>query len=170
MPKPEVRALDEIPQPGGVAMPAVRADEHRVVLAYVTRFTRQPESGGAPMLVGRGEHGSCCVVDFDRPLIHTSGFPNDEVQYGHPLRVFGLGGPHGVFEVLNSPWLDAMRAIEQVHSSPLSFSDRRHFVFTFQDSMFECIAKGMRLLLRQGTVDEALEAVWRGADDPGDPA
>jgi hypothetical protein len=74
-------------------------------------------------------------------MIATFGYPNDEALPGHPLYGAGLG-PYGVFEVSDSSW--KRQIIEQnkrcFPRTPPHYDSLRHFVVTFQDSTFECLA------------------------------
>ena len=75
------------------------------------------------------------------------GYPNDEALPGHPLYLQGLTC-YGVFEVLGSSWIR-----QQTEQNRVSFpntpddSASRHFVFTFHDSTFECIAADLQASL-----------------------
>src|SRR5262249_17748356 len=80
---------------------------------------------------------------------HYFGPPNDEALSGHPLYRKGLRH-YGVCEVKNSSWVRALERMNRVHPShhPRMFSRYRHFVFTFHDTTFECIAGGIRNVAR----------------------
>jgi hypothetical protein len=38
----------------------------------------------------------------------------------------------------------------------------RHFIFTFHDSTFECLAKGYEVEVRKGTLRSVIVAAWGG--------
>jgi hypothetical protein len=84
------------------------------------------------------------AVEFSHILCHYFGWPNDEVLNGHPLHKRGLGF-YGVFEVLDSSWIRSLEAGNSLHDrhNPAGFVKARHFVFTFHDNTFECIAEGI---------------------------
>jgi len=106
-------------------MPRVFATDNDVILAYET----------APA----GD--DVAVLNFLRPFAHAFGPPNDEALKGHPL--YGLGlKPYGNFEVFGSPWARGLERMNRVHPyhNPSRFDALRHFVFTFHDTMFECLA------------------------------
>jgi hypothetical protein len=79
------------------------------------------------------------VAELLRCVCVRFGFPNDEVR--GPLLAHGLA-LYGVNEVIASPWLDEMRAIERQHpqASPEPFPGARHYVHTFHDSTLEALA------------------------------
>lgn len=74
------------------------------------------------------------------------GGPNDEALGGHPLYGRGLE-PYDVFEVLNSSWIRSMECMNSAHPhhDPSRFQRLRHYIFTFHDSTFECIAEGFKV-------------------------
>jgi len=84
------------------------------------------------------------VVTFESPECHYLGPPNDEALAGHPLAERGLHH-YGVFEVDSSSWVRALERANQVHDRqrPEAYADLKHYVFTFHDETFECIASGL---------------------------
>jgi hypothetical protein len=129
-----VRELNSIPQSSvGAPCPVVVANDHRLLLAYYLEYREKD----------RGELDGCGLVEFERPYASMFGPPNDEAFSGHPLASRGLR-PYGVFEVDHSSWLttlERMNAVHPYHDSK-SFQQLKHYIFTFHDSTFECIAKG----------------------------
>lgn len=87
------------------------------------------------------------VVKFRNPRVHFFGSPNDEALKGHPLYGRGLQ-PYNAGEVHNSSWIKELERRNRIH--PLHNSRRfealRHFIFTFHDSTFECVAENVQLL------------------------
>jgi hypothetical protein len=79
------------------------------------------------------------VVSFQSCLVSRFGYPNDEALGGHPLYKAGLRH-YGVFEVSNSAWDHELRVQNRVAFPNFDMPKRRHFIVTFHDSMFECIA------------------------------
>ncbi|HWN97204.1 MAG TPA: hypothetical protein VNT99_19390 [Methylomirabilota bacterium] len=120
-------------------------------LAVDVSFDIKPEAGvpfpvlfqteNETVLVYRG-HG-VVVAHFDGCIITQFGYPNDEALGGHPLYASGLQH-YGVFEVHGSSWPAALEA-QNRRAFPDSHSfDYRHFIFTFHDSTFECLATAIR--------------------------
>ncbi|HTB82021.1 MAG TPA: hypothetical protein VK742_00070 [Candidatus Sulfotelmatobacter sp.] len=90
----------------------------------------------------RGKRGTACI-EFDLCFWTTFGYPNDEALSGHPLYGRGLNA-YRIFDVHNSHW--GRRKIEQ---NRIAFPNTpefnsRHLIFTFHDSTFECICKGIK--------------------------
>jgi len=86
------------------------------------------------------------------------GPPNDEAFGGHPLAHRGLG-PYAVFEVRQSSWirqLERMNSVHRQHEREWFLSNKKHFIFAFHDSTFECIAESFDVQVRQGSLLSAL--------------
>lgn len=80
------------------------------------------------------------ALEFSRCSIAKFGYPNDEALGGHRLYSKGLGF-YGCFEVLESEWIAELRRRNEVGFPEFrAFAEQRHFVITFHDSTFECIA------------------------------
>jgi hypothetical protein len=141
----EVLKFDGVPCfSAGAPMPQVLANDCHLVLAYEI----------AP--AGK----EYAVVKFVRPYAHYFGLPNDETVHGHPLAKRGLG-PYGVFEIRNSSWIRALERINSVHPNhdPRRFEALRHFVFTFHDNTFECVASDALLATTIPNEIQAIESL-----------
>jgi hypothetical protein len=106
------------------------------------------------------------VVHFHRPTIHTLGPPNDETLHGHRLAKKGLQ-PYGAFEVINSEWirlLEQMNSVHHRHDRERFLEGKRHFIITFHDSVFECIACGYEVEIHSGSIKELLISEARHVD------
>jgi hypothetical protein len=86
------------------------------------------------------------IVEFERCLVTKFGYPNDEALQGHPLYQRGLAF-YSCYEVLNSSWLAEIDAQNRQAFPDSTGSPVRHFVFTFHDSTFECLAADLKLTL-----------------------
>jgi hypothetical protein len=88
------------------------------------------------------------LVEFPFCIITQFGYPNDEALPGHPLYAFGLKDyGYGIFEVLNSSWRKRIDDQNRISFPRLeSYTKRsRHFIITFHDSTFECLARDIQL-------------------------
>lgn len=127
----EVRTLDLgfVPNAGDPS-PELHCDEHSARLTFYGQRTTHP-----------GERQSV-VIYATACMIATFGYPNDEALPGHPLYAAGLGH-YGIFEVGDSSW--KRHVIKQNRRcfprTPPHYESLRHFVVTFQDSTFECLAQ-----------------------------
>lgn len=118
----------------GVTAPLLFQNEH---MAFLTFNAVKMDIDGS-----RGKHGTACI-EFERCSWTTFGYPNNEALSGHPLYGRGLN-TYGVFDVHNSHW--GRRKVEQNRvqfPNTLDFNSR-HLIFTFHDSTFECLCKGIK--------------------------
>jgi hypothetical protein len=148
--------VGDVPQSSvGAPLPVVLADEHRVVLAYHLDTAPQDWDGSSVRMVDPvGSDEPIAIVQFERCTAHMFGPPNDEAFSGHPLAARGLT-PYGVFEVTDSSWirtLERMNSVHPGHDAKRFLAGRRHFVFAFHDSTFECICAGFQIHLAQGSL------------------
>ena len=115
--------LDDWPQPAVVAEPRLRADDFALLLRYRTADDK------------------IVVVRFPLCNYVIFGAPNDEALGGHPLYSRGLKH-YSVHEVRHSSLIEMLERRNSVHPRHDRESyvrDKRHYVFTFQDSTLECV-------------------------------
>ncbi len=151
----EVQELDDVPQSSiGAPVPLVISNEHRVVLAYYLDDTESDWDGKTVRVVGPiGSSEPLAIVRFAFCYAHMFGPPNEEAFSGHPLASRGLR-PFGAYEVRHSSWIRRLERMNSVHKShrPEAFWKRRHFIFTFHDSTFECVSDGFDVRIGHGSV------------------
>ena len=99
--------------------------------------------------VAEADGGGTAVVQFESALAVHIGSPNDEALHGHPLWTTGL--QHYAFqEVMGSDWAAELERRNRCH--PMHDASRyrslRHFILTFHDVTFECVAEGFMLTRR----------------------
>jgi hypothetical protein len=126
--------LTELPQSDvGAPMPALAAAEHHLEVGYIARPRGEDEE-------------KIAVVRFGKPYAHFFGPPNDEAFEGHPLAGRGLE-PYGAFRVEASSWIRRLERMNSVHEyhRPEAFAELSHFVLTFHDTTFECVAASFEL-------------------------
>lgn len=113
----------EFPNPSIVAFSKVYADEHGLLVRY---------------LVNDG----CAIIYFPSCAIFKFGMPNDEAISSHPLYENGLKF-YSAQKVENSSWIRCLAKQNSVHDNhdENKFIDGLvHYIFTFQDSVLECIS------------------------------
>jgi hypothetical protein len=117
--KDSVVAVPDLPKPtAGAGEPSLFASEYALRLAYYVY----------------AQDDAVALVTFDVPTAHYFGPPHVDYVHSHPLHSRGLD-IYGAFEVHHSSWI---RSLERLAN--LDFGGGRHFIITFHDSMFECIA------------------------------
>jgi hypothetical protein len=116
-------------------LPLVVASDNELRIAYMSPGNRR---GGD---VRGGE--IWVTVTFNLPYAHMFGPPNNETLTGHPLARRGLE-PYGAFEIKHSSWIRELEQMNSVHPhhSPEPFEWLRHYVLSFRDTTFECVAHG----------------------------
>ncbi|HEU0015654.1 MAG TPA: hypothetical protein VFQ45_18400 [Longimicrobium sp.] len=153
--------LPEVPQSDvGAPLPVVLASERTLLLVYMIQETLPAWEGADVAGVESGDL-PIAVVQFHRPYAHMLGWPNDEAFAGHPLAARGLH-PYGAFVVEDSSWIRALERMNSVHPlhDPARFRPRTHYVLSFHDSTFECVAEGFSFTVRNGSLREtAAEAL-----------
>jgi hypothetical protein len=88
------------------------------------------------------EDAGIAVVELVLCSITKFGYPNDEA-WSHIPRTRELG--YGAFEVQNSSWKTELLQLNKFAFPDTKESSRRHFLFLFHDSSFECIAQDLRV-------------------------
>lgn len=136
--------LQDVPQcETGAPLPLVLADDNHLLLGYLISKPDPNWDGTYVNVVGpTSEDRPVAIVRFDRPYAHMFGPPNDEAFGGHPLAARGLM-PYGAFEVPDSSWIRALERMNSVHARhnrEWFLEGKRHFIFVFHDSTFECVA------------------------------
>jgi hypothetical protein len=144
----------------GAPLPIVVCDEHKLLISYLTS-TSDPNWDGsyAESVSPLSNAKPIAIVNLKLPYAHIFGPPNDEAFRGHPLAARGLS-PYGFFEIIYSSWirvLEQRNSVHDRHDRQWFLSRKRHFVFTFHDSVFECIAQEFSVECMTGSLALALD-------------
>ena len=101
------------------------------------------------------------LVCFDLCRDFKFGGVNDEALSGHPLYKKGLE-PYQMHEVKNSSWIKEMNKMNSVHPyhSDKLFENNKHYIFTFHDNTFECIADNYSVQVFKGSVRDVFKIVF----------
>ncbi|CAH2777821.1 MAG: FIG00460443: hypothetical protein [uncultured Paraburkholderia sp.] len=128
---------DDVPQPAAdAAEPFIVASDRRVILAYPIAESDFERYGPFDP-----DDDPFCAVLFPDTVFHRLGPPGDSALDIHPLAAEGLRG-YSVHEVTNSSLaaeIAAVSAASDVESNAADIA-QRHFVITFDESTFECVA------------------------------
>ena len=155
----EVIEIKSIPQSSiGAPLPTILASENNLYLIYYLEETLESWDGKSiRMITVNSEGESLVIITFNRIYTHLFGPPNDEAISGHPLFNRGLKS-YSAYEIKNSSWikeLEKMNSIHPQHNKENFIKDKRHFIFTFHDSTFECIAKDLQFDIYKGSIKSA---------------
>lgn len=143
----------------GAPCPMVLASGDGLQLAYY--LLEWPagfsEENKPPWTLGDFDDAPVMVVKFNRAYAHTFGPPNDEAFAGHRLASRGVR-PYRVYEVLRSTWIAALEKMNSVHPyhSPEPFQKLKHYIFSFHDDTFECVAESFEYTVQRGDVSNVL--------------
>ena len=133
--------LDGVPEiEPGAPCPELVADEHNLTLTYWTPDKPPYLPTTAPQ----------AVVRFSDCWFHLFGSPNDEALEGHPLYSHGLRA-YGTYRVENSSLIRHLTRANAVHPhhDEQRFARLNHYIFTFHDSTFECVAESCTVAIEQ---------------------
>ena len=125
----------------GAPLPTLLQSEHHTLLFFLLADSD---------LVGRIEFEGCLATCF--------GNPGDETLTRHPL--YGSGfEPYRAMRVMNSPWVERLREMDSVHPQhdPSTYAALRHFIFSFHDVTFECVARSFRSSRLDGPFSDAVK-------------
>jgi hypothetical protein len=83
------------------------------------------------------------VLKFTNCIKLSSGVPSNETLAGHPYFAAGLES-YSFYEVEDSDLIRQLMLVQSVHPyyDPTKWSKYKHFIITFHDSTFECVATG----------------------------
>ncbi len=98
------------------------------------------------------------TIEFEICQITKFGYQNDEAIEGHPLYSKGLRA-YDIFRVENSEWIKSIERQNQVNFPNTDYKSLQHFIFTFHDSTFECIAIGLKATLSEKPFKELAESL-----------
>ena len=142
-----VTKLCNLPQSSvGAPIPVVLASEQDVLLAYYIEEDSEDREVFA-------------IIRFERCIAHMFGPPNDEAFQGHPLAKRGLAA-YSFFEIQHSSWIRTLEEINRVHpyhDRERFLKDKVHFIASFHDSTFECIAKSYSYETAEGSMKDAIQ-------------
>jgi hypothetical protein len=129
----------------GAPCPELVADEHSITLTYWIPDRPPYPPATAPQ----------AIVRFKGCRFHLAGSPNDETLEGHALYVRGLRH-YGAYRVENSSLIRHLARVNTVHPhhDQQHFTRLNHYIFTFHDSTFECVAESLTATIEQRGADE----------------
>jgi hypothetical protein len=125
--------LDDVPQPAAdAAEPFIVASDRRVILAYPIAESAFERYGPFDP-----DDDPFCAVLFPDTVFHRLGPPGDSMLDIHPLAPEGLRS-YSVHEVTNSSLAAEIAGVSGTNGT--NGIAQRHFIITFDQSTFECVA------------------------------
>ena len=94
-------------------------------------------------LLFNASDGGLAIVQFTRCLLTRFGYPNDEARWGIPRYA---RTSYGIYEVESSTWIEEVVRLNRLRF-PNTRDDyvKKHYLFAFHDSTFECLADGVKI-------------------------
>ncbi len=149
----KVEEIEGVPQSSlGAPCPHVICGEQEVFLIYLAQEHSDKANGEKVRIVDGSSEEPVVTIQFIEPYAHYLGPPNDESLRGHPLVERGLT-PYSCSKVQSSSWIAALEKMNSVHPCHRkeSFDGIGHYIFTFHDSVFECVADAFVVLTHERT-------------------
>lgn len=99
------------------------------------------------------------IIEFKQYLNYKFGLPGNEILSGHPYYKLGLQ-PYNGFIIDQSSWIDELIKLNSVHPyhNAKQFDNYKHYIFSFHDSTFECIAKDYRVEYVEISLFDAMQS------------
>lgn len=145
----------------GAPVPVVLSDEYKLSLFYYYTKSFSESITEMPRERNSSEDKGVASLSFKNHIIYKFGYPNAEVLQAHPYYNLGLES-YNIYEVAESDWVKEIETKNRLHPfhNPLKFKMYKHFIITFEDSTFECVAQGLELNFFQNlTMKEVLKSV-----------
>jgi len=141
--------------------------EYSVVLLF-NAVSEQPQGSGLFDTAGVG------MLEFQDCVTTRFGYPNDEGLEEHPLYSKGLAETgYAVCEVVNSRWAQEWTLMTKATADriwegragqrPSNGRTLRHFLASFHDSTFECVARDFSASVHEASWDAISQDVMRRA-------
>lgn len=155
--KQETAVLLDYPYPWdtGAPLPHVVSDGLKTFLIYYIgeHDPRWKAAGKTITDLQAGSDDVTALVTFTGCYNYKFGGANNEAIYGHPLYDHGLEC-YSAHEIINSNWLSEQEKINSVHPNyqHALWENYKHYIFTFHDEMFECIARDYKVDVFRGGI------------------
>lgn len=134
----------------GAPSPLVLSNDNEL---FVSFYANKVHSVSEPQERNTVYDEGVITLRFNSYIKYTFGFPNDETLSGHPYNKFGLES-YAFYEVMDSDFIRQLMIIDSAHPyhTTSKWKEYKHYVLTFHDNMFECVAKGFELREENSTL------------------
>ncbi len=147
----------------GAPCPLILQNDDTLILAFYVEPNDEAWDGTTVRIVGSDTEGElAAIVRFRICLASMFGPPNDETSSGHPLSRRGLES-HSANVIENSSWIRSLIKMNSVnpYHNPDNYKRYKHFVFTFKESTFECVADGYEIYTKQSSISSLLPEMYQ---------
>ncbi|MDQ6479990.1 hypothetical protein [Dyadobacter sp. LHD-138] len=113
---------------------------------FITFYSDQEIKSFYPNALNPVYSTGVVVLKFKHYLKYTFGIPGNETIEGHPYFKLGMK-LFKFYELTNSDLVAHLEKIEKSHQyyNPNKWKDYKHYILTFHDNMFECVAKKFKV-------------------------
>jgi len=137
----EIKGLFEMDS--GSPSPTILSNDNELFIAFYAdkkRATSVPQERNPIYDTG------IFALKFKGYLKFTFGLPGDETIQGHPYRKLGMKS-YSFYELKKSDLIRSLQEIDKVHPryNPEKWKMYKHYILTFHDNMFECIARDFEI-------------------------
>ena len=86
------------------------------------------------------------ALRFKAYLKYIFGLPGNETIQGHPYSKLGMKS-FSFYELRNSDLIKSLQEVDKIHPyhNPEKWDTYKHYILTFHDNMFECIAQNFEI-------------------------
>jgi hypothetical protein len=109
---------------------------------------------------GKYHEAGHAVIEFEKCNLRKFGYPYNEALPSHPLYEKGLHA-YGIYRVINSEWIKQITEQNRVSLPGTPESTANHFIFTFRNSTFECIAAGFKATVSSDPYEKIFAEITR---------
>ncbi|HMQ10218.1 MAG TPA: hypothetical protein PKB05_02820 [Oligoflexia bacterium] len=163
--KETLKEIADIPKPNpGAPIPWILSNDSDLYLSFYTSektFESYQNISSNNLKVTNYEKDCVVTVVFKSFCKYMVGLPNDEVLSSHALYNKGLDSLYNA-EVINSSWiveLEKMNSVHPSHNREWFLKDLKHFIITFKNNIFECVAKGYDVSLSLGSPYQSIREI-----------
>lgn len=135
--------IKDIPQMStGAPSPTIIADDNNLYVSYYKALT----------IAGK-RADQVITLRFLLYAHFNFGAPSAETISGHRYYKFGLES-YAVFELLESDLIEKLRQVNKVHPyhDDKRFDSLKHYIITYHDRTFECVAEGCQITETVGKI------------------
>jgi hypothetical protein len=127
----------------GSPSPTILSNDNELFIAF---YADKQNSSGIPQARNIIYDTGIFALKFKVYLKYTFGLPGEETIQGHPYSKLGMKS-YSFYELKDSDLIKSLQNIEKAHPQYNSkkWEMYRHYILTFHDNMFECIAQDFEI-------------------------
>ena len=144
----------------GAPMPTTFSSEGKLFLCF---FADPQIDLKIPVERVIGTDEEVYVLSFNNCIYHRLGSPNDESLKGHRYYKLGLRS-YSFYELRQSDLIHQLMSIDSVHPkyNVNSWKNYKHYIITFHDEMFECVAANFEISKEESSMHEQIGKIVNG--------